>query len=428
MYGVFWTTPPQSPASTVAPASTISMSRARYSSPAAAALSVLSMPPMIVTSANGSAIDRYGSVAGSASTQTSVGHGSASPSAAGATTAPGPAPAAARSQKMAAPASTAANAPGRPNGMRTPPRSASSSTPSATTPTSGSRRILSVSRNAINRMATPPIEPSSAARGTTRRAQSPPSASSTFTTPIATVAPMPTFHASAGSRVASITGPSTPKTIANRVGVSMPKGIAVTSSRPVRRASRTASHVYARSPRRTPSAVPGTMRPSTRSGGKPKTPIRSDERMTSCVRLSSARPRNPLRSPAPSQRGERLPGPGVGASPRRDELTGEARDAPGERRAPGEAPAVPRDLAVVELERVRRPLAEPQPGAVRGLRARLARVEQDLHARAHALGVRGEEGVEPALDLVVAPAGEHAGVLGQHSLKPQDRHFLQPSS
>ena len=92
-------------------------------------------------------------------------------------------------------------------------------------------------------MATPAIEPSSAARGTARLAQSPPNASPTFTRPIATVVAMPTFHASTGSAVATITGPRTPKTIAKSVGVSMPNGIAVTSSRPVRRMSRTASHV-----------------------------------------------------------------------------------------------------------------------------------------------------------------------------------------
>src|SRR5512146_2197507 len=111
-------TPPHAPATTVAIASVRSTSRARYSSPAAAALSVLSMPPMIVTSANGSATDRYGSASSRASSQTSVGHGTASPSAAGATAAArAPPPSQARSQKMADPASTAANAPGRPNGM-----------------------------------------------------------------------------------------------------------------------------------------------------------------------------------------------------------------------------------------------------------------------------------------------------------------------
>ena len=60
---------------------------------------------------------------------------------------------------------------------------------------------------------------------------------------MASVAAIPTFHASRGSPVATITGPSTPNTIANKVGVSMPNGIAVTSARPVRRMSLTASHV-----------------------------------------------------------------------------------------------------------------------------------------------------------------------------------------
>src|SRR5436853_412379 len=50
---------PEEPrARTVVAASVTKMSRARYSSTAAAALSVLSIPPMIVTSANGSAIER----------------------------------------------------------------------------------------------------------------------------------------------------------------------------------------------------------------------------------------------------------------------------------------------------------------------------------------------------------------------------------
>jgi hypothetical protein len=62
-------------------------------------------------------------------------------------------------------------------------------------------------------------------------------------TPIATVTPMPIFQARIGSRVRSIAGPSTPKTMPKSEGVSMPKGIAVTSLRPVRRMSRTASHV-----------------------------------------------------------------------------------------------------------------------------------------------------------------------------------------
>ena len=87
------------------------------------------------------------------------------------------------------------------------------------------------------------MEPSSAARGTTRRVQSPAKASAVLTRPIASVATMPIFHASIASPVATFTGPSTPNTMAKSVGVSMPKGIAVTSSRPVRRMRRSASHV-----------------------------------------------------------------------------------------------------------------------------------------------------------------------------------------
>src|SRR5712692_10135590 len=116
MYGVVGNTPPKSPATTVAMASVSKMSRVRYSSPAAAADSVLSMPPIVVSSANGSAIERYGSVAGSAASQSSVGHGTASRSDASARwLAPAPYPVHARPQKTAAPASTAVNAAGIPN-------------------------------------------------------------------------------------------------------------------------------------------------------------------------------------------------------------------------------------------------------------------------------------------------------------------------
>ncbi len=90
-------------------------------------------------------------------------------------------------------------------------------------------------------MATPAMEPSRAARGTQRGAPSRPThASASLTTPIATVTAMPIFQASTGSPVASMAGPSTPKTMPNSDGVSMPKGIAVTSARPVRRMRRTA--------------------------------------------------------------------------------------------------------------------------------------------------------------------------------------------
>ena len=52
MYGVDSTTPPQSPAATVQRPSVARIARVSYSSPAAAALSVLSIPPTIVESAN----------------------------------------------------------------------------------------------------------------------------------------------------------------------------------------------------------------------------------------------------------------------------------------------------------------------------------------------------------------------------------------
>ena len=70
---------------------------------------------------------------------------------------------------------------------------------SETTPTSGSPKMRSAGRKAMSRMATPAIEPSRAARGTTRRAQSPAKAQPSLITPIATVTPMPIFQAIIGS-------------------------------------------------------------------------------------------------------------------------------------------------------------------------------------------------------------------------------------
>src|SRR5215475_5995283 len=113
MYGVFWMTPPHTPAAMVATASVSRMSRARSSSPAAMADSVLSMPPMTVARAKGSASDRYGSASPITGTQPSVGHGMASASApVGAARRAEPSSEAARIQKIALPARTAAKAPG----------------------------------------------------------------------------------------------------------------------------------------------------------------------------------------------------------------------------------------------------------------------------------------------------------------------------
>ncbi len=95
----------------------------------------------------------------------------------------------------------------------------------------------------MSKIATPAIDPSSAARGTIRRTQSPAKARTSFVAPMPTVTPIPIFQARIGSRVSSIAGPSTPNTMPKSDGVSMPKGIAVTSVRPVVRINRSASHV-----------------------------------------------------------------------------------------------------------------------------------------------------------------------------------------
>jgi len=83
MYGVFWTTPPQMPATMVARASVSRMSRVRYRSPATMALSVLSIPPMTVATAKGMATDRAPHVGPGASSHARVGQGIASRQATG---------------------------------------------------------------------------------------------------------------------------------------------------------------------------------------------------------------------------------------------------------------------------------------------------------------------------------------------------------
>src|SRR5262249_35508772 len=97
--------------------------------------------------------------------------------------------------------------------------------------------------------------------------------------------------------------------------------------------------------------------------------------------------------------------------------------------------------------------AEPQARAVGLPFPMVGIVERDFDARIDALGVSDQEVQEPARYLVVRAAREHAGILAsgaagssrpigaprpvpragsiganQHSLKPHDRHFLQPSS
>ena len=382
----------------------------RYSSPAASALSVLSMPPMIVTSANGSAIDRYGSVSRSASSHASVGHGIARPSGAS-VVAPDPQPSAARAQKIAAadehggeragdaqrhphaaergPAAARPGRPGRPAGRGGP--SASAGTRSAS-------------------IATPAIEPRSAARG-----HDPPD-------PVAgegrapawrarwrSSRAMPTFQASTGSPVASFTGPSTPNTIAKRVGVSMPKGIAVTSVRPVRRMRRTASHVYARSPTSTPSAVPGTIRCEDQIGGKPKTPISRPTRMTSwwCCR-GRDRGTVDVAGREPAGRARAI-GRGRRGHSRRTGESASARTRAASAAHHASVPAV-RDLAVVDDLG-----SETVTLAARGTRTPAPRDRRpphdDLHPRSSRLAWTVRKFRSHREHLVVGATGEHARIL-----------------
>ena len=170
-------------------------------------------------------------------------------------------PSQARPRRPRAPASTAANAPGTPRAAARRRRGSARTITRATRPTRGSPKTLSAGRNAMSRMATPAIEPSSAARGTTRRTQSPANASASLKHAHGdrhAHADLPGEHRIAGERASP--GPSTPNTMAKSDGVSMPNGIAVTSARPVRRMSRTRQPRCRRGRRRARRArCPGTM-------------------------------------------------------------------------------------------------------------------------------------------------------------------------
>src|SRR3989449_5905046 len=97
------------------------------------------------------------------------------------------------------------------------------------------------------------------------------------------------------------------------------------------------------------------MRPSTRSAGKPNTPIRSEARMTRLVTLSRTRPRKPLTSPAAVQRGARTSAGGdVGGGAAGEQLPRLLADTLGEGRAPRQLAAVARDHVVVELHQAAR--------------------------------------------------------------------------
>src|SRR4029453_2653678 len=121
------------------------------------------------------------------------------------------------------------------------------------------------------------------------------------------------------------------------------------------------------------------MRVRTRSGGKPKTPMRTLEKMTRTVTLSRARPRKPLTSPAASQRGARpgLAGAGVGDSGAEGRLPLRAR-ALGQRRAPGERSAMLGDVLVVELQGLAHPAAHVDTRAIRAARGRVTALQAGL--------------------------------------------------
>ena len=91
-------------------------------------------------------------------------------------------------------------------------------------------------------------------------------------------------------------GPMIRITEPNVLGVSSPRGMAVTSRRPVRRARRNAMAVKIRSPTSTPTAVPGIIRVRTKSRGIPNPTSRLVIRIMPPM-LSIISPKKALRSP-----------------------------------------------------------------------------------------------------------------------------------
>ncbi|CAM0125735.1 hypothetical protein SMJ63A_80074 [Stenotrophomonas geniculata] len=185
-----------------------------------------------------------------------------------------------------------------------------SSRPSVVKPTSGERSVSSSGSRPISTSAMPAMEPSSAARGSARVTASPKNDSTNLSTPMMTSAAMPSCQvampAACGSMPCCLkarkAGPSTSSAMPMLVGASRPSGMAVTSSRPVRAASRRAIRVYSRLPTSTPKAVPGNMRPNTTSAGNWKIPTRAMAMKPRMERLSTTRPKKPLKSPETNQR------------------------------------------------------------------------------------------------------------------------------
>ena len=195
-------TPPQAPATIVATASTAMMRPVSYSSPAAAALSVQSIPPTTVPSANGITIGRYFNESGQASSHSNrsdASHSTGQSAARGSTTAcPSPAgihPDDVPSRWIRPPTSSAASAPGIPSGSGIRAVRVASTMPSAVRPTSGDPRISRTGRNVISARAIAARLPSSPARGTIRWMGPATKLQSILNMPLATIAHMPTCQA-----------------------------------------------------------------------------------------------------------------------------------------------------------------------------------------------------------------------------------------
>ena len=158
-------------------------------------------------------------------------------------------------------------------------------------------------------------DPKRLARGKILRTQLPKGESKVLITPVITKTESPTcqakFCAASGSpgnclwpRVNA--GKRTKKATPKVLGVSNPKGIAVTAL-PTLLAKRNPMAEKTKSPKRTPSAVPGTMLETTKSGEKTYLPdstcscwlwvpeIRPSKRMMTAT-LSKASPKNAFRS------------------------------------------------------------------------------------------------------------------------------------
>jgi hypothetical protein len=114
--------------------------------------------------------------------------------------------------------------------------------------------------------------------------------------------------------------------------------------------------------------------------------------MTRLVVLSRARPRNPLTSPAASQRAsEDLAGASVGGAPGAQQAARLRACTRGQRRAPRELATMVGDFTKVELHRLAHPIAEAEARAVCAAPERVVLVENDLDAGMLTLGVRVEE-------------------------------------